>query len=191
MRFIKSSLIAVMGISLVLFAWAPLVHAQKGAQKGASKSGSCSPGQVWEQPHVKTNGQMAPGFCRPATRAGFKWEAATKGPDGKLRRGQWVPAGKPPANQEWVRGSYDQQGNWVEGHYVSRREGAPAGGIFGTQGSGSERKGTERRGGQLPFGSGGQSQGGQTLPGQTGESGPQQLPFGSGGEGQQKLPFGR
>ena len=128
MRVFKLSLIVILSVILVLSARISFVQAKRG----------CPRGQVWVQPHVKPNGKMAPGFCRPANRRGFRWVPGRKGPDGKWRRGYWLPAGPTPPNKEWVHGHYDQKGKWVEGHYRLRSRKPPAGGVFGPRGPGGK-----------------------------------------------------
>jgi hypothetical protein len=150
MKIIKRTLILVVGLGLLLYAGMPSGAAQKDfplSGRGQEQP-TCPPGQVLEQPHVKPNGQMAPAFCRPATREGFRWVPAKKGPDGKLRRGYWEPVGPPPPDQEWVPAHYDPDGTWVEGFYREKKTTSPAKGLFGTPGSGE--KGGEKR--TFPFG---------------------------------------
>jgi len=128
MRTIKAALITIAGVGLVLSAQIAFVHADKSSEKEISTAGKCPKGQVWEQPHFKPNGKMAPGFCRYANREGFKWMPARKDSEGNLRRGYWTPVAPPPAKQQWVRGQYTLKGKWVDGRYITRR--APARSIF-------------------------------------------------------------
>ncbi len=139
MRVFKLSLIVILSVILVLSARISFVQ----AKQDFPKIRSCPRGQVWVQPHVKPNGKMAPGFCRPSNRRGFRWVPGRKGPDGKWRRGYWLPAGHPPPNKEWVHGHYDKKGKWVEGQYRLRRRPPPAGGVFGP-------RGPEKKGGPTP-----------------------------------------
>ncbi|MBW2145689.1 MAG: hypothetical protein JRG73_09235 [Deltaproteobacteria bacterium] len=139
MLSVKLSLIALLSVGLVLSVQTPRIQ----ARQGFPGVRTCPKGQVWERPHVKPDGKIAPGFCRPANRADFRWVPGKKGPDGKWHRGHWVPAGPTPPNKAWVPGHYDKKGKWVEGHYRTKRRPPPAGGVFGPRSPG-------RTGGKKP-----------------------------------------
>jgi hypothetical protein len=139
MSISKGVLILMLGAGLVLCAWISPGHAQQATKEESASTGQCPKDQVWELPHIKPTGEMAPGFCRPAQRKGFRWIEARKDIDGKFRRGYWIPARRPPADQYWIRGHYGINGKWVEGYFITRR--VPTDKLFG--GPSSSKKSDE------------------------------------------------
>ena len=121
MKTAKAVLILMLGAGLVFSVLIPFGYSQQSSAQKSTAASQCPKGQVWELPHVRPDGEKAEGFCRPAVKEDFRWVPARKDSADNLQRGYWMPAKRPPADQYWVRGHYENDGKWVEGYFITRR----------------------------------------------------------------------